>query len=108
MKAADTLKDYKKISSKKQVYDGLISKSEFGVLLEYMLFFGEAWVAFEEIDANTDGRLSLAEFATGCVKLGLIADESEAAEVFRQVDSNDGGFVRGVLQLGGRACSDVT
>ena len=73
--------------------DGWVGRKEFGRLLEYLVYFNNLWHRFEEIDLSGDQRLSLEEFAAGCVAVGEKMTDAEIDAEFARIDTNGGGYV---------------
>ena len=73
--------------------DGLIGRREFRMLLEYLVFYCNAWAQFRAFDKDKDRRLSEAEFVSGCKRLGFQITDAEAREDFHSIDTNHGGYV---------------
>ena len=73
--------------------DGFIERSEFAVLLHYMVYFNNMWHKFEAIDSDHDRRLDLAEFTAGCEVLGLEISAEEAEAEFARCDADGGGMI---------------
>ena len=73
--------------------DGFIARREFRLLLEYLVFFSNAWTTFDAFDVDGDHRLAPDEFFAGCQRLGLEITAEEASEDFRNIDTNGGGYV---------------
>ena len=73
--------------------DGLIGRREFRMLLEYLVFYCNAWAQFRAFDADEDRRLTEQEFVSGCQRLGFQITDAEAIEDFRNIDTNHGGYV---------------
>ena len=73
--------------------DGFIERSEFAVLLHYMVYFNNMWHKFEAIDSDHDRRLDLAEFTAGCEVLGLEISAEEAEVEFARCDADGGGMI---------------
>eukprot|EP01043_Picozoa_sp_COSAG02_P052181 COSAG02_NODE_5585_length_4212_cov_3.607829_1_plen_305_part_00 len=74
--------------------DGLIGRREFRLLLQYVLYFHRLWDRFDAIDTDNDHRLTLSEFTNGCNSLGIPVADNEAASVFAEIDTDNGGVVR--------------
>jgi Ca2+-binding EF-hand superfamily protein len=74
--------------------DGLIGRREFRLLLQYVLYFHRLWDRFDAIDTDHDHRLTLSEFTNGCSLLGIPVADNEAANVFGEMDTDNGGVVR--------------
>ena len=75
--------------------DGLVSRHEFRLFVEYVEYFANMWDAFEEVDMDGDGNLTLKEFQDGFI---LIEPEctltsEELALEFQHVDKNGGGSI---------------
>ena len=73
--------------------DGFIERSEFALLLQYMVYFNNLWHKFEAIDSDHDRRLNLAEFTAGCQILGLDMTVEETEAEFMRCDADGGGMV---------------
>ncbi len=72
--------------------DGLIGRREFRLLLEYLVFFCQAWQDFEQFDYDDKHTLSKSDFIACCEQLGLLSTV-EAGEEFHVVDKDDSGYV---------------
>jgi Ca2+-binding EF-hand superfamily protein len=70
-----------------------IERDEFPFLLRNMYFFDKLWDVFDDIDTNDDRRVELPELKTALKKMGLTLTDAEAAEVFEDMDGNEGGKV---------------
>eukprot|EP01043_Picozoa_sp_COSAG02_P038012 COSAG02_NODE_2899_length_7779_cov_6.028776_2_plen_433_part_00 len=73
--------------------DGFIERSEFALLLQYMVYFNNLWHKFEAIDSDHDRRLDLGEFTVGCEMLGLEISAEEAEAEFMRCDADEGGLI---------------
>ena len=73
--------------------DGFIERSEFALLLQYMVYFNNLWHKFEAIDSDHDRRLDLAEFTAGCQILGLDISAEETEAEFMRCDADGGGMI---------------
>jgi Ca2+-binding EF-hand superfamily protein len=73
--------------------DGFIERSEFALLLQYMVYFNNLWHKFEAIDSDHDRRLDLGEFTAGCKMLGLEISAEEAEAEFMRCDADGGGLI---------------
>ena len=73
--------------------DGFIARREFRLLLEYLVFFSNAWTTFDAFDVDGDHRLAPDEFFAGCQRLGLEITAEEASDDFRKIETNGGGYV---------------
>ena len=73
--------------------DGFIERSEFALLLQYMVYFNNLWHRFEAIDSDHDRRLDLGEFTAGCEMLGLEISAEEAEAEFMRCDADGGGLI---------------
>jgi tetratricopeptide (TPR) repeat protein len=74
-------------------HDGFIQRAEFMKLLAYLVYFHATYEAFDEIGTDHDRRLTLAEFSSGCARIGLELSSAEAAAEFSRIDTDAGGFV---------------
>ncbi|KAJ3186089.1 hypothetical protein HDU85_001007 [Gaertneriomyces sp. JEL0708] len=70
--------------------DGFITRSEFGDLLYYLDTLEDVYDLFKDLDKDGDRRLSKDEFIKGWKKHG---GKGEPLEVFKQMDTNNGGWV---------------
>jgi len=73
-----------------------VQRKEFRVLLQYLKHYFELWVMFQTIDSAGDHRINLEEFTTARPQIndwGITIEEGTEADVFGQLDSNDGGQV---------------
>lgn len=74
--------------------DDFVSWKEFRVLLKALRHYFELWSIFEEIDADGDRRVTIAEFSAVVPKLNEYgANISDAQEAFAEIDSNHGGKI---------------
>jgi len=62
--------------------------------LVYLRQYYEYWIAFDEIDTSNDRRITLQEFKVAAPilkKWGI--DASDPVKIFKQIDSNNGGYI---------------
>jgi hypothetical protein len=79
--------------------DAWVEPKEFPQLLSNLFYFNKLFQAFTGLDTDNDRRLDFTEFKQGLDTLGMTIDEKEAQEEFDQMDSNDGGIVRGNFDI---------
>lgn len=70
--------------------DGFVSKLEFPMFLQYIVYYNNLWGLFEMIDQDGDHRVSLDEFLEVAPQLELSDD---ADKVFDMIDSDGGGMI---------------
>lgn len=79
--------------------DGTISRPEFRILLEYIVYFCNLQDKFEQLDEDNSGELSVDEFVDGVVKLqlrgrtGQLISASKAMQEFYRIDTDRSGNV---------------
>ncbi|CAF4160168.1 unnamed protein product [Rotaria socialis] len=74
--------------------NGLVELKEFAKILELLHYYNKLSEVFEELDTNDDHRISYTEFKRGFELLGEDSnDESYLKNEFKQVDTNNGGFI---------------
>ena len=73
--------------------DGTIGRREFGLLLEYLVFFNNLWSKFAILDDGGDGRLDVKEFQKGCKMVNIKLHDEEAAHEFGTMDLDGGGTI---------------
>lgn len=73
--------------------DGTIGRTQFRLLLQYVIFFNQNWDLFAQIDLDHDERVVWEEFVRGLDVLGIRMTEAEQKQVFMGLDE-DNGFVR--------------
>jgi Ca2+-binding EF-hand superfamily protein len=79
--------------------DGKISRREFGLLLEYIVYFNNLDDKFTQLDADGSGELSLEEFVEGVEVLklknraGVRLQTHKLPEIFKQIDASGDGVV---------------
>ena len=73
--------------------DGTIGRTQFRMLLQYVIFFNQNWDLFSAIDLDHDQRIVWEEFTRGLDTLGLNLTEIEQRQIFQGMDE-DQGFVR--------------
>jgi Ca2+-binding EF-hand superfamily protein len=73
--------------------DGTIGRKEFGLLLEYLVFFNNLWSKFAELDSGGDGKLDVEEFKKGCKMVGIKLTAAEAESEFATMDMDGGGTI---------------
>lgn len=70
--------------------DGLVSRHEFAVLLDYIEYFGRLWEQFEQLDKDSDRTVSQAEFIAGFTALEAEAaagmSKNQLVVLFRELD----------------------
>lgn len=70
--------------------DGFVSKLEFPMFLQYIVYYNNLWGLFEMIDHDGDHRVSLDEFLEVAPQLELSDD---ADKVFDMIDLDGGGMI---------------
>ena len=65
--------------------DGVITRSEFVVLVEYMVYFNNIWHAFDVNNGDGSQEIGVSEFAEGCDMLGIAVTPAEAAASHWQI-----------------------
>lgn len=76
-------------------HSGLITRSEFNLLLRCLATFQHLWKRFDELDKDSDHVLSLSEFLHGREALGLgNLDERRATALFNKIDVDKSGRLR--------------
>ena len=79
--------------------DGRVSRREFRLVLEYITYFRRLETQFAELDADSDGTLSLAEFVDACETLGIrtrsgrLLNANTASAHFSAMDTDGSGTI---------------
>jgi Ca2+-binding EF-hand superfamily protein len=79
--------------------DGRVSRREFRLVLEYIHYFQRLEHQFSELDADSDGTLSLAEFLDACAAVGIrtrggrLLNAEAASAHFKAMDTDGSGTI---------------
>jgi Ca2+-binding EF-hand superfamily protein len=73
--------------------NGCVTRREFRKLLHFLVYFTDLWGVFETIDLDNDHRFSPEEFRRATKLVGHSMSDSEAAEEFAAVDTDNGGLI---------------
>ncbi|EDQ85691.1 uncharacterized protein MONBRDRAFT_38698 [Monosiga brevicollis MX1] len=87
------MRAYKKTTLRDGDGDAWVERKEFPALLVNLFYFNRLFVAFDAIDTDDDRRVDLDEFVRGLKVVGLQMSKADAAQVFEEIDSNDGQYI---------------
>jgi hypothetical protein len=87
------MRAYKQTTQRDGDGDAWVERPEFPSLLRNLVYFNKLFAAFDDVDGDDDRRLTLAEFRSGCVKVGLKVSTAEVDKAFASMDTNGGGKV---------------
>ncbi len=87
------MRAYKQTTQRDGDGDAWVERPEFPSLLRNLVYFNKLFAAFDDVDGDDDRRLTLEEFRSGCVKVGLKISPGEVDKAFASMDTNGGGKV---------------
>ncbi|CAF1195807.1 unnamed protein product [Didymodactylos carnosus] len=74
--------------------NGFVDLSEFGLLLDLLVYYNDLSQKFKVLDINGDKRISFDEFKKGYAQEGRsISDRAELKREFDAIDTNHGGYI---------------